>query len=313
MSGLFGTLARILGSTAGVLLALVVATFLLVQLAPGDPARRVAGVEASAEDVAQLRQAFGLDQPPWLRFAGYVAGVLKGDLGSSYVTREPVAQVITSRLPNTLWLAGVSVSVMVLVAVPLGLAVAGATAGGRRRGLDLAFTTVTSVLGALPGLLVATLLAFLFAVWLRWLPVAGANHGYSVILPAAAIALRPLTELARIVRVETLNVLTTDYIRTARAKRMPGVRLFARHVLPNVLTSALTIGGLIFAHLVGGAVVIENVFAWPGLGTALVNAVIARDFPVVQGIVLMLGVVVVVVNALVDLVLALLDPRVARR
>lgn len=312
MSGPAGAVARLAGGTAGVLLALLVATFLLVQLAPGDPARRVAGVEASAEEVARLRQSFGLDQPLWKRFTDYAAGVFGGDLGRSYVTREPVAQIIAQRLPATLWLAAVSVGVMVLVAVPLGLAVAAATAGGRRRRLDLAFTSVTSVLGALPGLLVATLLAFVFAVWLRLLPVAGATHAASVVLPAAAIALRPLTELARIVRVETLNVLATDYIRTARAKRLPPARLMLRHVLPNVLTSALTLGGLIFAHLVGGAVVIENVFAWPGLGTALVNAVIARDFPVVQGIVLMLGVVVVAVNALVDLALAVLDPRVAR-
>lgn len=306
-------LANLAAGTAGVLAALVVCTFLLVQLAPGDPARRVGGMEATAEQIAQLRTEFGLDRPMWQRFATYVGALSRGDLGRSYVTREPVAKIIADRLPKTLWLATASVLLMVVVAVPLGLAVAAATHGDRNRRLDLAFVGTTSVLGALPGLLVATLLAYVFAVWLRLLPVAGAEKWVSVILPALAIALRPLTELARIVRVEALNVLAMDYMRTARAKRMPAVRLYLRHALPNVLTAALTLGGLIFAHLVGGAVVIENVFAWPGMGTALVNAVIARDFPVVQGVVLLLGLVVVTVNALVDLALVLLDPRTAAR
>lgn len=306
-------LARLVGGTAGVLAALVVSTFLLVQLAPGDPARRIGGMEATAEQLAQLRSEFGLDKPLLQRFGAYVSGLARGDLGRSYATREPVMKVIGDRLAKTLWLAATSVLLMVAVAVPLGLAVAAATTGNRNRALDVGFTTTTSILGALPGLLVATVLAYVFAVWLRLLPVAGAERWYSVILPAVAIALRPLTELARIVRVETLNVLAMDYMRTARAKRMASTRLYLRHALPNVLTAALTLGGLIFAHLVGGAVVIENVFAWPGMGTALVNAVIARDFPVVQGVVLLLGLVVVLVNALVDLALALLDPRTAAR
>jgi len=299
-------------SALGVLAVLTVAAFLLVQLAPGDPVRRIAGPDASAAQLAALRHDLGLDQPLPVRFLSYAGGLARGDLGRSYVTGEPVAGIIATRLPNTLWLATISVLLMVSIALPAGLAAAGAAAGGRRPGLDLAFTAVTSVLGALPGLLVATLLAFVFAVWLRWLPVAGAGHWSAVILPSLAIALRPMTELARIIRVETLNVMATDYIRTARAKRMPRHRLFLRHILPNVLTAALTLSGLIFAHLVGGAVIVENIFAWPGLGTALVNAVIARDFPVVQGVVLFLGAVVIAVNALVDIAIAAIDPRLVR-
>lgn len=302
-------LLRVGATTGGVLAALVVASFLLVALAPGDPARRIAGLDASAQQVAQLRRDLGLDEPLPQRFVAHVAGLARGDLGRSWATREPVARVIADRLAKTVWLAATAVAAMLAVAVPLGLAVAGLTAGGRRRWLDLGFTAVTSALGALPGLLVATVLAYVFALQLRWLPVAGASSWQAVILPAAAIALRPLCELARIVRVETLGVLAADYIRTARAKRLGKLRLYARHVLPNVLTAALTLGGLIFAHLIGGAVVIENIFAWPGLGTALVQAVIARDFPVVQGVVLLLGAVVILVNAGVDAALALLDPR----
>jgi peptide/nickel transport system permease protein len=186
------------------------------------------------------------------------------------------------------------------------------TRENRNRGFELAFTAVTSTMSALPNFLSATFLAFLFAVWLRWLPVAGASQWSAVILPAIAVGLRPLAELSRIVRVETLNVLTQDYVRTARGKRLPARLIYLRHVLPNVLTSALTIGGLVFAGLVGGTVVVENVFAWPGLGTALVQAILARDYPVVQGITLLLGMAVVLVNTAVDTTLKLVDPRVLR-
>src|SRR5690606_34251544 len=144
---------------------------------------------------------------------------------------------------------------------------------------------------------------------LGWFPIAGTSGWNSLVLPALAIGIRPAFNLARIVRVEVLDVLAQDYIRTARSKRLPRQILYLRHTLPNVVTSALTIGGLTFAFLVGGTVVVENVFAWPGLGTAVVQAVVARDYPVVQAIVLLLGLSVVVVNAAVDLALVTLDPR----
>jgi len=141
------------------------------------------------------------------------------------------------------------------------------------------------------------------------LPVGGGEGWESLVLPTLAISLRPIAIIARIVRVETLNVLALDYMRTARSKRLPARVLYLRHALPNVLTAALTVGGLLFAGLIGGAVVVENVFARPGLGTALTNAVLARDYPLIQGIILFLGVMVVFVNAIVDLSLALVDPR----
>jgi peptide/nickel transport system permease protein len=139
--------------------------------------------------------------------------------------------------------------------------------------------------------------------------VAGSDERAAIVLPAVAISLRPIAVLARIVRVETLNVLAQDYIRTARSKRLPDRLLYLRHALPNVLTAALTIGGLLFTGLLGGAVIVENVFAWPGLGTAVVDAVLSRDYPVIQGVILMLGAAVVFVNTLVDVLLGLVDPR----
>jgi peptide/nickel transport system permease protein len=306
-------LIRLLATTSAVLAVLVVATFLMVQLAPGDAAQRIGGIDATPEQLDQIRRDFRLDQPMAARFVAYVGGLMQGDLGISYATREPVARIIADRMGNTLWLAVTSVAIMAFVAVPLGLIVGGLTWGDRNRGLDIGFVAGTSIAASLPGLLVATLLAYVFAVLLRWLPVAGATQWTSVILPACAIALRPMSELARMIRVETLNVLSQDYVRTARAKRMTPVRLYTVHILPNVLTAALTLTGLVFAHLIGGAVVIENIFAWPGLGTALVQAVMNRDFPVIQGIVLMLGLVIILVNATVDAALIAIDPRVARK
>ena len=305
-------LGRLAVETAVVLIGLVVAVFLLVHLVPGDPARRTAGLEASGEQVEALRRELGLDRPLVVQFTQYVGDLAAGNLGRSFLTREPVTKVIADRLPKTVYLAAVAVGLMLVVSVPLGLLAAGLTWGGRNRSLDLGFTVMTSVMGALPPFLLATFLAYIFAVWLGLLPVAGATRWDSVVLPALAIALRPMAELARMIRVETLNVLAQDYIRTARAKRLAALRLYGIHVLPNVLTAALTLGGLIFAHLLGGAVIIENVFAWPGLGTALVHAILARDYPTIQGVILLLGCCVIAVNTCIDLVLTLIDPRIAR-
>ncbi|MGH2402841.1 MAG: ABC transporter permease, partial [bacterium] len=206
-------------------------------------------------------------------------------------------------------LASVALLLVMALSVPLGMVVGALTREGRNRHAELAFTTLTSVGGALPEFLASTFLAFIFAVWLRWLPVAGADVPAAIILPALAISIRPIAILSRIVRVETLNVLAQDYIRTARSKRLPARLLYLRHTLPNVLTAALTIGGLLFTGLLGGAVIVENVFAWPGLGTAVVSAVLARDYPVIQGVILMLGIAVVAVNTLVDVLLGIVDPR----
>jgi peptide/nickel transport system permease protein len=183
------------------------------------------------------------------------------------------------------------------------------TRDGRHRRAEVLLTAATSVIGALPEYLMGTFLAFIFAVWLRWLPVAGAEGLQSLLLPALAMSLRPIAVLIRVVRVETLNVLAQDYIRTARSKRLPERLIYFRHALPNVVTAALTISGILFAGLIGGAVVVENVFARSGLGTGLVTAVVNHDYPVIQGVVLVLGVTVVTVNAIVDILLGVIDPR----
>ena len=198
-----------------------------------------------------------------------------------------------------------------IVSIPLGMVMGAFTREGRHRRVDFGFTAITSVVGSLPEFLTATFLAFLFAVLFRLLPVAGTGSPQAFVLPVLAIALRPIAVITRLVRVETRNTLASDFIRTARGKRIPNRVLYLRHVLPHVLTAALTVGGLLFAGVIGSAVVVENVFSLPGLGSELVSGVLDRDYPVVQGIVLVLGVTVVMVNAVVDITLAVIDPRSA--
>ena len=202
-----------------------------------------------------------------------------------------------------------SLALVLALSVPAGMFAGAFTREGRHRRAEVGFTAATSVIGSLPEYLAGTFLAFFFAVLFRLLPVAGSEGWQSLVLPALAMSLRPIAILARLVRVETLNVLAMDYMRTARSKRLPARLVYWRHVLPNVVTAALTIGGILFAGLIGSAVVVENVFARPGLGTTLVNAVLGRDYPIIQGIILVLGFTVVTVNATVDILLAIVDPR----
>lgn len=298
-----------LAQMGAVLVALVVLTFLMVQLIPGDAAQRIAGPEATAEFVERLRRDLGLDRPLAVQFGHYVAGLAQGDFGVSITTRQPVADLLRDRLPYTLALAGLALLVVVTLGFSMGLAVAILTREGRRVWLDHAFTSIAGLMSAVPELIAAIALAFVFAVTLHWLPVSGAGSPAHVVMPVLAIALRPSFNFARVVRSEARRVLRADFMRTARAKRLPGWRLWLVHLAPNVATAALTIAGLIFPYLIGGAVIVENVFAWPGLGSEVVRAVVTANLPVVQAIVLLLGVLVVLTNLAVDLALLLIDPR----
>jgi peptide/nickel transport system permease protein len=305
----FNFVLRRLASLVLVLVALAIASFLMVRLIPGDPALIVGGLTASGEQIEQIRHQLGIDQPIQVQFVQYWGNLAHGDLGASFLTHQPVTEVIAQRISSSLQLASVSLLLVMVFSIPAGIVTAAFTRDGRHKRFELGLTAVTSVLGSLPEYLAGTFLAFVFAVSLHLLPVAGSEGPQSLVLPALAIALRPIAILTRLVRVETLNVLAMDYMRTARSKRLPTRLLYVRHALPNVVTAALTIGGILFAGIIGGAVVVENVFARPGLGTALVSAVLSRDYQVIQGIILVLGVVVVVVNATVDILLAVVDPR----
>ncbi|GAA2073470.1 ABC transporter permease [Aeromicrobium halocynthiae] len=297
-----------LARLAYVLTAITVLTFLMVHLAPGDPARLVAGMDADDNAVEVARQNLGLDRSLPAQFVSYVGGLFRGDLGTSFATRQPVTAEIAQKIGPTMELALIGMVLILLVGIPLGLLGAVSTRKGGRT-FEVLFSSGTGAMAAIPQYLVATFLAFLFAVTWQIFPVAGAGAISAAILPAVAIAVRPAAAIARLVRVRTLEVLETPYVRTARSKRLPAWKLYGWHVFPNAITTMLAMGGVLFASLIGGAVIVEQVFARPGLGTALVNGVLLGDYPVVQGIVLLLGFSVVLVNALVDILLGVVDPR----
>ncbi|MFB7595196.1 ABC transporter permease [Streptomyces sp. NPDC056160] len=301
--------ARRLGRFVVSLWVLVTMAFLMIQLIPGDPVRAALGLTAPAELVNARRVALGLDRPLWQQYLDYFGGLFSGDFGTSMLSGQPVGDIIATRLPATLQLALPAFVVVIALAIPLGLTFAVLTRGGRRRGSELAFTSTTVLFAAIPEFLVAVALVAFFAVQLGWFPVAGHEGAGSLVLPIVALALGPASTLSRIVRVEMLSVLGNDFIRTARAKRLPARLVHLRHALPNALTATLTLGGLMLVSMVAGTVLVENVFAWPGLGSTISQSILQKDYPLVQGIVLVYGVGVLLVNLVVDLLLAVLDPR----
>ena len=292
---------------------LITASFLIIHLIPGDPVRAALGPTAPAALVAARRAALGLNDPIWLQYAHYLHGVFTGDLGTSITLQEPVSQVIGTELPATLELAVPAFLVAVAVAVPLGVAMGVLTRGGRARRTELAFTSASAVLGVVPDFLLGVAFVYVFGVRLGWLPVAGKTGADSFVLPVLSLAIGLAAILARILRVEMIRVLQADYVRTARAKRLPAHVVYLRHALPNALTAVLTVGGLLLSSLIAGTVLVENVFAWPGLGSEIVQSILSKDYPVVQAIVLVYGIGVLGVNLAVDVALALLDPRSAIR
>lgn len=291
------------------LAVLITLAFLMIHLIPGDPVRTALGPKAPAALVRRRRHDLWLDRSIPAQFGHYVSRLFHGDLGTSITSNLPVSDTIANRLPSTAELAGIAFLVIMLIAVPVGMVAAVLTRDGRRRGVDLGFTTGTGLLATVPEFLLGVGLVVLFGVTLRWFPVAGKSGPESYVLPVAALSLGSSAALARIVRAETLAALGEDYVRTARSKQLPARLLYLRHVLPNMLTGTLTLGGMLLAGLIGGTVLVENVFAWPGIGTIVVNSVVTEDYPVAQAIVIVLGATVLVINAAVDLILGMLDPR----
>jgi peptide/nickel transport system permease protein len=302
-------LLRRLGRMVVALALVVVATFAVIHLVPGDPVRAVLGPSAPAELVARIRSELGLDLPLPTQFLNYVTGLFTGDLGVSLQTHRPVADTIATRLPATIALAVGAFVVAALGALPIGIATAISTRGGRRRILDVVVSAVIGVLIVIPNFLLAVGLIALFSIGLGLLPAAGWGDLQNAVLPVLALAIGPMAYLARIVHVEMLTVLDATYITTARSKRLPAHLIYLRHALPNMLTSALTIGGLMLTGLVAGTVLIETIFAIPGLGMTIVSSISAKDYPMIQGVVLVYALMVLGVTLLVDLVLMAVDPR----
>lgn len=300
---------RRLGRLLVSLWVLVTASFLMIHLIPGDAVRAALGPTAPPELVAAKRAEMGLDDPLLVQYWHYLQNLVSGDLGTSLVSQLPVSDVVAQRLPATLALALLAFLVAVAAAVPLGVTMGIVTRRGHGRRTELVFTTSSVVLGIIPDFLIGVGLVYVFGVHLGWLPVAGNDTPSAYVLPVLSLAIGPAAILSRIIRVEMVAVLEADFVRTARAKRIPSRNVYLGHALPNALTASLTLGGLILSAMVAGTVLVENVFAWPGLGSTIVSSILNKDYQVVQAVVLVYGAGVLLVNTLVDIALALLDPR----
>ncbi|MDR9390653.1 MAG: ABC transporter permease [Trueperaceae bacterium] len=287
------------------LIAVVALTFALGR-ATGDPVALLLPQGATVDDVLAMRARLGLDRPLPVQFGLYLGDLLRGDFGTSLVYNRPALAVVAERVPATLRLGAAAFAAAILVAGPLGVF----AALRRDTPFDRAVRDLSLTLQSLPSFFVGIVGILVFGVVLRWLPTFGDATLQHYVLPVATLTLLPLALLLRLVRASLLEVLHQDYVRTAHAKGLPVGRVVTRHALRTALIPVVTILGLQLANLIGGAVIVETVFAWPGVGSLAVEAIGGRDFAIVQTVVLLSGTAFVVMNLLVDLSYAVLDPRV---
>ncbi len=306
-------LRRIL-ATIPVMAVVALFVFSLLYLAPGDPAAVIAGDQATPEDVERIRASLGLDRPYLVRFGAWVGDILSGDLGTSIFTNLPVSTMIAQRVEPTLSLCVLTLILAVSIAVPMGVV----AAWKQGTAIDRAVMGFAVLGFSVPVFVVGYLLAYVFALELDWLPVQGYTpfrEGFlpwleNLVLPAIALGGVYIALIARITRATMLEVLGQDYIRTARAKGANQAGILFVHALKNAAVPIVTVVGIGLALLIGGAVVTESVFAIPGLGRLTVDAILRRDYPVIQGVVLLFSFVYVLVNLLIDLLYTLFDPRI---
>jgi ABC-type dipeptide/oligopeptide/nickel transport system permease component len=299
-------LLRRLLLTVPVLLGVATLVFSLVHLVPGDPAQAMLGESASASDVADLRARLGLNRPLTVQYTEYLAGLLSGNLGRSFRYGTPVAREIAARLPRTIELAAAAMVVAILVAVPLGVL------GAVFRGTAIDHAAMTLALGgiAMPNFWLGPLLAIVFAVQLGWLPVAGTGTWRHLVLPSVTLGAALAAMLARMTRASLIDELSELYVVAARARGLSRSRTIIRHALRNSLIPVVTVIGLQFGSVLTGAIITETIFAWPGVGRLLIQAISFRDYPLVQGCILLIAVTYVGVNLAVDLLYGWLDPRI---
>lgn len=292
-------------SALGVSFGVVSLVFLLVHWVPGDPVEAMLGEAATAADRAALSAELGLDRPLAEQYLAYLAGVVRGELGVSIVSRQPVAALLAERLPATVALAAAALAVALAIALPCGLTAALRQGGAWDRAV-LVFSTLAL---AVPSFWLGPLLILVFALWLGWLPVGGTQGTGALVLPALTLGLGMAAFLARMLRTALLEVAAEDYVRTARAKGLSEPAVWLRHLLANAALPLATALGLQLGGLLGGAVITETVFGWPGLGLLTVEAIQSRDHPVLGGCVLVISLSYVLVNTLTDVVCGWLDPR----
>jgi len=303
---MFAYVLRRLLSATPTLFGVTVAVFMFVHLLPGDPAQLMAGIQATQETVQLMRHALGLDQPLWVQYGIYLGNLLHGTLGVSNRDSVPVSTHIIQAFGPTLALTLAAM----LVAIAIGLTAGLIAAVSHGRVWDYSTTSLAMFGISLPSFVLALALIWTFGVQLRWFPTGGDQGFSSLVLPALTLGSGAAATITRVSRSEMLEVLSQEYVRAAWAK---GHRLRAvvlRHALPNALIPIVTIIGLHFGFLISGAIIVETVFAWPGLGRLLITAISFRDYPVIQGVVLVFAVEFVTVNLLVDLLYARIDPRI---
>ncbi|EGK6738910.1 glutathione ABC transporter permease GsiC [Salmonella enterica] len=298
-------LKRLLGLIP-TLLIVAVLVFLFVHLLPGDPARLIAGPEADAQVIALVRQQLGLDQPLHVQFWRYITHVLQGDFGTSMVSRRPVSEKIASRFLPTLWLTITSM----IWAVLFGMAIGIAAAVWRNRWPDRVGMTLAVTGISFPAFALGMLLMQIFSVDLGWLPTVGADSWQHYILPSLTLGAAVASVMARFTRSSFVDVLSEDYMRTARAKGVSETWVVLKHGLRNAMIPVVTMMGLQFGFLLGGSIVVEKVFNWPGLGRLLVDSVDMRDYPVIQAEVLLFSLEFILINLVVDVLYAAINPAI---
>jgi peptide/nickel transport system permease protein len=297
-----------------VMLVVATVSFVLIRLAPGDPASVLAGPDATTEDLAQLRTALGMDQPLPVQLVKWYARLAQGDLGQSIFLRRPVVQAVVERLEPTLLLTLWGTVLSILIGVPAGIV----SARYHNTAVDQSFMALALLGLSIPNFLLGLVMILVFGVWLGWLPVSGyvpladgfGRNLRSLLMPAVSLGLVQSALVARITRSSMLDVLREQYILSSRAKGLNERAVIYKHALKNAIIPTLTVIGITVAILIGGAVIIETVFNIPGVGRLIISAVLRRDYPVVQGVVLLIALTYTVINLLVDLAYLVIDPRI---
>jgi ABC-type dipeptide/oligopeptide/nickel transport system permease component len=289
-----------------IILGVTVVAFLILFLTPGDPVEAMLGARATDAMKAEMRAELGLDRPVIVQYLHWIGDVATGDFGTSLITRAPVLEAIGTRLPYTLALTGSAFLIAVILGIPLGI-----LAALNQNSLpDHAGMGAAMVLYSTPDFWLGMILTLIFAITFKWFPVSGARGWDSLVLPALALGLPQVGAVARLMRAEMLEVMRDEYVMTARAKGLSERRIVMGHVLRNAAVPVVTWLFLALPWLIGGAVVIENTFAWPGMGQLMLQAILRKDFPVIQALLLMIAVLTVLFNILGDVAAATIDPRI---
>lgn len=297
---------RRVSSATPTILGVTIAAFMFVHVLPGDPARLMAGFDATPDSLQLVRQSLGLDKPLWVQYGMYLQGLVHGRLGASNRDSVAVSTHIAEAFGPTFLLTCGAMVVAIAIGLAAGI-IAALTRGGT---VDFATTSLAMLGISLPSFVLALALIWIFGVDLRWFPTGGEQGAASLVLPAVTLGAGAAATIARISRSEMLEVLTQDYIRVAKAKGHRVRTIVFQHALPNTLIPVVTVMGLHFGSLLSGAIIVETVFAWPGLGRLLIDSIALRDYPVIQGVMLVFALQFVAVNLLVDVLYARIDPRI---